>query len=85
MLNILQNLGDMGISLDRKEAVALLTKLVADGLVSPRLVVVEEREPDSFQLKLKGFYEREFIKIFTEKNNFLFEEDTSGYLLIYKP
>ena len=70
----------------RSEAVALLKELDAQYLIKPSMVLVEQRKPDSYELRLKGFYNLELIKGFTKKYNLECEEDlTKGYLCIFTP
>jgi hypothetical protein len=40
--------------LNRKEAIALLSELGANQLVNPNFVLIEERKPSVYQLKIKG-------------------------------
>ena len=72
--------------MDRKEAVALLKELSTECLIQPSLVLIEKRKPDSYQLRIKGDYDRQLIQTFLNKKNFEFEENSDrGYLSIFKP
>ena len=51
-------------------------------LVQPTFVIIENREPDEYQLKIKGDYDIEVIKKFIQKKNFSVEENKE-YLLIF--
>ena len=73
----------MGNKLNRKEAVALFTELVAQGYVQPNLVIVEQRKPDKYQLKIKGNYDRSQIELFLKNTMFSIEEN-KNYLIIFK-
>ena len=69
--------------MQRKEIVALFTQLIANGYVQPNLVSIEQRKPDKFQLKIRGYdYSREF-GLFLNKKGFSYEEN-EGYLIIFK-
>lgn len=68
--------------MNRKEAIALLSELGAKKLVSPDFVIVEERNSDTFQLKIKGSYNIKEVKLFL-KERFSFEE-IKDYLIIFK-
>jgi hypothetical protein len=72
-----------GNLLDRKEAIALLVELGSSQLVSPDLVILELRNPDNYQLKIKGNYSLRDVGIFL-KNRFNLEE-INNYLVIFKP
>ena len=68
----------------RVEAVALLKELAAVDLIHPTLVQIEQRKPDSFELRIKGFYDLELITAFVKKFDLLAKEDTTkGYLSIF--
>ena len=70
--------------MNRKEAVALFTELVAKGYVQPNLVLIEQRKPDKYQLKIKGDYDNSQIELFL-KNKKLCIEQNKNYLIILKP
>jgi hypothetical protein len=69
--------------LDRKEAIALLVELGSSQLVSPDLVILEQRKLDNYQLKIKGNYNIQDVGQFL-KDKFLFEV-IKEYLVIFKP
>ena len=69
--------------LNRKEAIALLVELGSYQLVSPDLVILEQRNPDTYQLKIKGNYNFKEVGKFL-KNKFCLEE-INNYLVIFKP
>jgi hypothetical protein len=71
-----------GNLLDRKEAIALLVELGSSQLVSPDLVILELRNPDNYQLKIKGNYRFRDVGMFL-KNRFSLEE-INNYLVIFK-
>lgn len=70
--------------MNRKEAVALFTDLVANGHVQPHLVLIEQKNPDKCQLKIKGDYDCQQIEIFLKDRGFSYEEN-KDYLIIFKP
>jgi hypothetical protein len=74
----------LGNKLRRKEAVALFTELVAKGYIQPNLVLIEQRKPDKYQLKIKGNYDRSQIEVFLKNTMFSIEEN-KNYLIIFKP
>ena len=55
--------------MNREESVALLKELGANQLVSPTVVSIEHRLPDTYLLKIKGDYDLQEMKIFL-KNKF---------------
>ena len=60
----------------RGQAITLLTDLcLKEKLVQPTFVIIEHREPDEYQLKIKGDYDSEVIKKFVQKKNFSVEEE----------
>jgi hypothetical protein len=69
--------------LDRKEAIALLVALGSSQLVSPDLVILELRNPNNYQLKIKGNYRLRDVGLFL-KNRFCLKE-VNNYLIIFKP
>lgn len=69
----------------RHEAVALLKELSAEHLLQPSWVLIEQRKPDSYQLCIKGAYDRSDIGIFVQRYNLEIEDSTKGYLCIFKP
>jgi hypothetical protein len=71
--------------MQRYEAVALLKELGAEHLIQPSLVLIEQRKPDSFGIQIKGSYDLELIRAFTQKYDLEVKEDTTkGHLLIFK-
>ena len=73
----------MGNALNRKEAVALFTDLVANGYVQPHLVLIEQKKPDKFQLRIKGEYDSSQIELFLKIRE-VSSEKTEDYLIIFK-
>lgn len=70
----------------RHEAVALLKELGGLGLIQPSLVLIEQRKPDSYQLCVKGNYDRCQIERFVQRYPLAIEEDLAkGFLCIFKP
>jgi hypothetical protein len=68
----------------RAEAVALLKELSAEHLIQPSLVLIEQRRPDSYQLCLKGYYDRTGIELFLKNYPLAIEEHTTKGLCIFK-
>jgi hypothetical protein len=69
--------------LNRKEAVALFTDLVANGHVQPNFVSIEQKKPNKFQLKIKGEYDSTQLMLFLKIRGVLCEK-TEDYLIIFK-
>jgi hypothetical protein len=69
--------------MQRKEAVALFTELVAKGYVQPDLVSIELIKPNKFQLKIRGDYNSKEFELFLKNKGFSYEEN-KGYLIIFK-
>jgi hypothetical protein len=69
--------------LERKEAIALLCELGVNQLISPDLVILEQRNHDNYQLKIKGNYSLKKVVTFL-RNRFCLEE-INNYLIIFKP
>jgi hypothetical protein len=63
----------------RSEAVGLLKELVAEQLIQPSLVLIEQMTSDRYQLQIKGTYNFQEIEMFV-KNRFSLEE-YKGYLI----
>jgi hypothetical protein len=72
-----------GERMNRKEAVTLFTDLVANGYVQPHLVLIEQKKPDKFQLKIKGNYDSQQIEKFLKKKGLSCEKNMD-YLIIFK-
>ena len=68
---------------NRKEAIALLSELGASQLVDLSFVILEQRNLEKFQLKIRGNYSLREIGLFL-KNRFSIEE-SKNYLIIYNP
>ena len=62
------------------ETIALLSELGSKHPVKPRLVIIEKRESNAYQLKIKGNYNIQEIGKFL-KNRFSIEEN-KNYLII---
>ncbi len=70
--------------MQRKDAIALFTELVAKGYVQPNLVSIEQKKQDKFQIKIRGSYDRQPIELFIKNKGFSIEED-KDYLIIFNP
>ena len=65
------------------EAINLLSDLaLKEKLVKPSLVSIEHREPDTYQLKIKGNYDIGLIGKFMQKRNSVEEDKGKGILVI---
>jgi len=73
-----------GDTLNRKEAVALFTELVAFGQVLPNFVSIEQGTPEKCQLKIKGDYDYQKMEIFLKDKGFSCEKNNEC-LIIFKP
>ena len=71
----------VGGTVNRKEATALLSELGSKELVNPNLVILEQRQLNFYQLKIKGDYNLPEIQMFL-KNKFSIEE-IKDFLIIY--
>jgi hypothetical protein len=72
--------------LNRKEAVSLFSELVAHGLVTPSFVVIEQRNLDKHQLKIKGDYNFLLISEFVQSKKLIVEEDKAKEcILVFRP
>ena len=67
----------------RWEVVALLKELVAEQLIQPSLVFIDQRKPERYQLQIKGDYNIQEIELFV-KNRFSVQE-YDGYLIFNNP
>jgi hypothetical protein len=65
---------------NREESVSLLRELGVHQLVSPIVVSIGHRFPDIYQLKIKGDYYLQAMRVFL-KNKFLVEEN-KDYIVI---
>jgi hypothetical protein len=70
---------------NRKEAIAVLSELASNQLVNPNLVLLEQREPDRYQLQIRGDYSRQLIMVFLKNRALSFEQMNNDYLIIFKP
>lgn len=75
VISIVSRQGFEGKFLQRKEAVALFTELVAKGYVQPSLVSIEQRKPDKFQLKIKGNFDWKQIELLLKNSGFTIEKN----------
>jgi hypothetical protein len=71
-------------NLDRQEVVALLKELSDNELVSPFMVVIQQRTPGTCQLQIKGNYEQSQIEIILKNRCFSYEANKDN-LIIFKP
>jgi len=72
--------------LDRFEAMVMLKELVANNLVDPSYVNVNERKLYNYQLQIKCDYNKVKIEAHAKKHGLTIEEDKERkYLVIYKP
>jgi hypothetical protein len=69
----------------RAEAIALLKELSAEHLIQPSLVLIDLRKPGSYQLCVKGDFDREGIEDVLQKNALVFEEDSRKGLCVFEP
>jgi hypothetical protein len=67
----------------REEALALLKELGSVSLIQPSLVLIEQRKSDSYQLQIRGDYNRQLIGIFLKKRHFSLEM-SNDYLIVFK-
>ena len=67
----------------REESVALLKELGTRKIVSPIVVSIERKLPDTYQLKIKGDYDLQAMKMFL-KDKFSVEEN-KDYIVISTP
>ena len=69
--------------MDKKEAIAVLSELGINQLVSPNLVLLEQRQINKYQLQIRGDFNRRQIEVFLRKRKFSFEMN-NDYLIISK-
>jgi hypothetical protein len=69
----------------RGEAIALLKELCVASLIQPSLVLIEQRSPESCELRIKGDYDKQLMDIFLQERNLSVVENNKGYLSIFKP
>ena len=70
--------------MQRYEAIALMKELCAEHLIQPSLVLIEQRKPDSYQLCLKGDYDRTEIELFLKNYSLTVEEHPTKGLCIFE-
>jgi hypothetical protein len=69
----------------REQAVAFMKELVANNLIQTSWVSIEERTPNSYELKFKGSCDRSLIYPILQKHNLTIKEDKDkGYLVIFE-
>ena len=72
--------------MERKEALAILRKMINCDLVEFSWVSLQERKLGDYMLQIGSGYNRQAVDDFVEKNNLSFEEDANKrYLVIFKP
>ena len=69
--------------MNRKEAIAVLSELSSNQLVNPNLVLIEQREPDKYELQIRGDYNRQLIVTFLRSKH-LSSKMNNEYLIIFK-
>ena len=75
----------LGEHMNKEEAIAILLELGTNQLVNPNLVLLEQREPDRYQLQIRGDYSRQLIMVFLKNRGLSFEQMNNDYLIIFKP
>ncbi len=74
-----------GTIVNRVEAMALLKELVAVNLVDPSFINMLQREPNHYQLQIKGEYFRSGLEEYAKRFGLSIEEDKERkYLVIFK-
>ncbi len=69
----------------RQQAIALLKELVADHLIQTSWVSIEERTPNSYELKFNGDCDRSLIDPILQNHNLTIKEDKDkGYFVIFE-
>jgi hypothetical protein len=72
--------------LDRKEAMALLKRLVDNDLIEPSFVSIVEAKTNYYQIQIKCDFNKAQIEAYAEKNGLKIAEDNKRkYLVIFKP
>jgi len=72
--------------MDRVEAMALLKELVSVNLVDPSFINMLQRDPNHYQLQIKGEYFRSGIEEYSKQFGLSVKEDKERkYLVIFKP
>jgi hypothetical protein len=72
--------------LKTEEAITLLKEMSNRHLVHPVYVEIEQRKPDSYQLKIKSSYDLELIEAYVNYKNLAVKEDIEKkFLIIFKP
>jgi RIO-like serine/threonine protein kinase len=68
----------------QEEATVLLNELGANKLVNPKLVLIENKEPNGYQLQIRGDYDRYAIALFIRKRKLSCKME-NNYLTISTP
>jgi len=68
----------------KEEATALLNELGANKLVNPKLVLIEQKETDKYQLQIRGDFDRHAIALFIRKRH-LSCKLNNNYLTVFTP
>jgi hypothetical protein len=64
----------------------MLRELVANNLVEPSYVSINERKSNEYQIQIKCDYNRKEIEEYAKKHGLTIDEDKERkYLLIFKP
>ena len=70
----------------REEAVAVVKELVVNNLIQTDWLSIDNREPDIYELKFRGYCERLMLDTFLQERNLAMEENKEkGVCVIFKP
>ena len=70
----------------REEAVAVVKELVVNNLIQTDWLSIDNREPDIYELKFRGYFKRLMLDTFLQERNLAMEENKEkGFCIILKP
>ena len=70
----------------REQAVAVVKELVVNNLIQTDWLSIDNREPDIYELKFRGYCERLMLDTFLQERNLAMEENKEkGVCVIFKP
>ena len=70
----------------REQAVAVVKELVVNNLIQTDWLSIDNREPDIYELKFRGYCERLMLDTFLQERNLAMEENKEkGFFVIFKP
>jgi hypothetical protein len=62
--------------MQKHEALALLKEIVGCQAAVPNWLAIREKEPNNYQISIKGYYDKEKIRVIVQKSNCAVKESS---------